>query len=153
MGKKINFQVCDDISMFQVFKEYVRVNEDNEFFVDGNFVTGIEESGVMVDFQNFNHAYEIFNLLGSRWGGWEQTPTAQSMYCIAKKWEEAYKAEIIDISKDSIEFHLDKELSDKEIDELFEEIRGLHAESNYDGGFEKLREIIKQEARFSIWWD
>ena len=75
------------------------------------------------------------------------------MYCIAKKWEEAYKAEIIDISKDSIEFHLDKELSDKEIDELFEEIRGLHAESNYDGGFEKLREIIKQEARLSIWWD
>ena len=97
MGKKINFQVCDDICMFQVFKEYVRVNEDNEFFVDGNFVTGIEERGVIVDFQNFNHTYEIFNLLGPHWGGWEQTPTAQSMYCIAKKWEEAYKAEIIDI--------------------------------------------------------
>ena len=93
MGKKINFQVCDDICMFQVFKEYVRVNEDNEFFVDGNFVTGIEERGVIVDFQNFNHTYEIFNLLGPHWGGWEQTPTAQSMYCIAKKWEEAYKAE------------------------------------------------------------
>ena len=29
MGKKINFQVCDDIRMFQVFKEYVRVNENN----------------------------------------------------------------------------------------------------------------------------
>lgn len=55
MGKKINFQVCDDIRMFQVFKEYVRVNEENEFFVDGNFVTGIEERGVMVDFQNINH--------------------------------------------------------------------------------------------------
>ena len=36
MGKKINFQVCDDIRMFQVFKKYVRVDEDNEFFVDGN---------------------------------------------------------------------------------------------------------------------
>ena len=36
MGKKINFQVCDDIRMFQVFKEYARVNENNEFYVDGN---------------------------------------------------------------------------------------------------------------------
>lgn len=110
MGKKINFQVCDDIRMFQVFKEYARVNENNEFYVDGNSVFGIKERGVMVDFQNIEHTYEIFELLGSHWGGWEQTPTAQSMYCIAKKWEEAYKAEIIDISKDSIEFHLDKEL-------------------------------------------
>ena len=36
MGKKINFQVCDDIRMFQVFKEYARVNEKNEFYVDEN---------------------------------------------------------------------------------------------------------------------
>ena len=98
MGKKINFQACDNIRMFQVFKEYVRVNENNEFFADGNIVSGVEERGVMVDFQNFNHAYEIFNLLGSHWGGWEQTPTAQTMYYIAKKWEEVYKAEIIDKS-------------------------------------------------------
>ena len=153
MGKKIGFHVADSIRMFQVFKLYARVNENNEFYVDGNLVFGIDERRVMVDFQNFEHTYEIFKLFGNHWGGWEQIPTAQSMYYIAKKWEQTYKAEIIDISKDSIEFHLDKELSDKEIDELFEEIRGLHAESNYDGGFEKLREIIKQEARFSIWWD
>ena len=70
MGKKINFQVCDDIRMFQVFKEYARVNENNEFYVDGNSVFGIEERGVMVDFQNIEHTYEIFELLGSHWGGW-----------------------------------------------------------------------------------
>lgn len=152
MGKKIGFHVCDDIRMFQVFREYVRIN-NNQFYVDGNSVSGIEDRGVKVDFQNFEHTYEIFELLGTHWGGWEQTPTAQSMYSIAQMWEQVYKAEIVDISKDSIEFHLDKELSDKEIDELFEEIIGLHAESNCDGGFEKMREIIKQEARFSIWWD
>ena len=44
MGKKIGFHVADSIRMFQVFKNYARVNENNEFYVDGNFVFGIEET-------------------------------------------------------------------------------------------------------------
>lgn len=78
MGKIINVQAGNDLDMFQIFKSFVHQTEKNEFFVDGTPV--IENPGVAVDFRNIEHAYEIFHILGSHWGGWNEPPV--SMKCI-----------------------------------------------------------------------
>lgn len=151
MGKKINFRASNDPYMFQVFKRFVHQTEKNEFYVDGICIE--ENPGVIVDFQNINHTYEIFHLFGNYWGGWNETPTSEEMYNVAKHWEEEYEAEIIDIGNDSIDFRIGRELSENEIDVLFDEIRGLNADANCRGGLEKLRTIIKENKEFGIWWD
>jgi len=151
MGKMINFRASNNPYMFQIFKRFVHQTEKNEFYVDGTFVE--ENPGVIVDFQNVEHTYEIFQLLGNYWGGWNATPTSEEMYNIAKRWEGEYGAEIIDIGYDSIDFRISRELSDPEIDVLFDEIRGINAEANCKGGFEKLRTVIKENKEFYIWWD
>ena len=151
MGKKINFKASNDMRMFQFFKLLVHQTEKNEFFVDGTYVE--ENPGVVVDFCNIEHTYEIFKLLGNYWGGWNTTPKSAEIYNVAKRWEEEYRAEIIDIGYDSIDFMLGKKLSDREIDKLFDDIRGLSAEANCTDGFEELRTVIKEKAEFYIWWD
>ena len=151
MGKKINFRASNDPYMFQVFKRFVHQTEKNEFYVDGICIE--ENPGVIVDFQNIEHTYEIFHLFGNYWGGWNETPTFEEMYNITKRWEEEYEAEIIDIGNDSIDFRIGRELSENEIDVLFDEIRGLNADANCRGGLEKLRTIIKENKEFGIWWD
>ena len=151
MGKKINFRASNDPYMFQVFKRFVHQTEKNEFYVDGICIE--ENPGVIVDFQNIDHTYEIFHLFGNYWGGWNETPTSEEMYNVAKRWEEEYEAVIIDIGNDSIDFRIGRELSENEIDVLFDEIRGLNADANCRGGLEKLRTIIKENKEFGIWWD
>ena len=151
MGKKINFRASNDPYMFQVFKRFVHQTEKNEFYVDGICIE--ENPGVIVDFQNIEHTYEIFHLFGNYWGGWNETPTFEEMYNITKRWEEEYEAEIIDIGNDSIDFRIGRELSENEIDVLFDEIRGLNADANCRGRLEKLRTIIKENKEFGIWWD
>ena len=75
------------------------------------------------------------------------------MYHVAKHWEEDFQAEIIDIGHDSIGLKLGSNLTDREIDVLFSEIKGLNAEPACRGGFEELRSMIKEKLEFSIWWD
>ena len=151
MGKIINWNPSDNPCMFQVFKRFVHQTEKNEFYVDGTWVQ--ENPGVMVDFQNIAHSYEIFNMFGNDWGGWNATPTSEEMYHVAKAWEEKYGAEIVGIGFDNIDFQLGRELSEEEIDTLFEEIKELNAEACCRGGFENLRNIIKKRGLFGIWWD
>lgn len=151
MGKIINVRASNDPDMFQMFKSFVHQTEDNNFFVDGNQV--LDNPGVTVDFRNIEHAYEIFIFLGNYWGGWNATPTFEEMYNVAKHWEEDFKAEIVDIGYDSIGFKLGKLLADKEIDMLFSEMEDLNAEPTCRGGFAELRNKIKKELEFSIWWD
>ena len=150
MGKKINFR-ANNVYMFQLFKSYVHQSENKEFYVDGSFAE--EKPGVIVDFRNIEHTYEIFNMLGNSWGGWNTTPKSDVMCNVAKRWEDEYGAEIIDIGYDCIDFRLSKKLSDKEIDALFDEIRELNAEANCSGGFEELRTTIKEKGEFYLWWD
>lgn len=150
MGKKINFR-ANDLYMFRLFKQIVHQTEKNEFYVDGTCVE--ENPGVIVDFRNIEHTYEIFKLLGSSWGGWNATPTSQKMYQVSKIWEEKFAAEIIDIGNDSIDFRLGRKLSDKETDVLFDEIKELNAEANCTGGFVEMRTVIKEKQKFCIWWD
>lgn len=150
MGKKINLRASNDFRMFQVFKTFVHQTEENDFYVDGTCVE--ENPGVIVDFQNIEHTYEIFKFLGNDWGGWNLTPNSEKMYIVAEHWEENYGAEIIDIGNDSIDFSLGRKLTDKEIDVLFDEIKELHAEANCSGGFEELRMVIKEKDEFCIWW-
>ena len=153
MGKKINFQACDDISMFQVFKQYVHQNERNEFYVDGTPALLEDQPGVIVDFRNIEYSYEIFDLLGNYWGGWNSTPSSKEMSNVTKHWEEKYDVEIFEISKDSIGFHINRELSDVEIDSLVGDIKSIYAEPNYIDGFDAMRKSIKEKKEFSIWWD
>lgn len=152
MGKRINFRASNDPYMFQFFKRFVHhQGKGEEYYVDGSYVN--ENVGVVIDFLNIEHTYEIFKVLENYWGGWNATPSSQEMYEVAKKWEETYSSEIIDIGYDTIDFSLGRELSDEEIDKLFDEIRELNAEANCRGGFETLRTIIKKEQMFCIWWD
>ncbi len=75
------------------------------------------------------------------------------MYDIAKSWEERFGAEIIDISHDTIDFRLTREISEEEIVLLIRECRNHHADANCTGGYEELRKIIKDKSEFYIWWD
>lgn len=152
MGKMINFRASNNPCMFQFFKLLVHQTDKNEFYVDGTLVKG-ENLGVVIDFRNVEHTYEIFKLLGNYWGDWNSTPASKEMYSVVRRWEEKYEAEIIDISYDCIDFRLGKELSDEEIEILFEEIAELNAEANGNGEFEVFRTSIKEKSEFWIWWD
>ena len=109
--------------------------------------------GDMVEFRNIEHTYEIFKLICNYWGSWNACPTSEKMYIAAKNLEENFGAEIIDLGYDTIDFRLNRKLSDKEIDLLVNEIKIINAEPDYTGGFEELRACIKEKSEFSLWWD
>ena len=152
MSKKINFRASDDILLFQFMKSFVHQTDSNEFYYDGTCVD--MNPGVMVDF-SLEHSYEIFNdnIIGRYWGGWNACPTGAEMYVVARRWEEKFAAEIVDIGHDSLDFILNQKLDDEEIDLLIEEIKNINAELNYDGEFEEFKKHINIDLRFSLWWD
>ena len=151
MGKVINFRACDNLLMFKVFKQMVHQTEENIFYYDG--MQDVDNPGVQIDFRNMEHTYEIFNILSTNWGGWNKCPEAIVMYTVARKWEEMYGTEIIDIGYDVVDFSLTRDLSDEEIDALIVEIKNINADANYTGGFIELRNCIKEDLKFSIGWD
>lgn len=151
MGKKINVRSSDEPCMFQFFKLLVHQTDKNEFYCDGDIVK--YNPGVGVDFQNIEHTYEVFKLLGNYWGGWNSTPTSDVMYDITKNWEERFGAEIIEISFDSIGFRFCRKITDTEIDVLINECKKLYADANCKGGYEEMRKIIKEKSELYIWWD
>lgn len=151
MGKKINVRASNDQCMFQIFKQYVHQTDRNEFYVDGSSVR--ENPGVIVDFQNLEHTYEIFEFLGNYWGGWNSAPTADKMYDIAKKWEDKFCAEIIGLSYNSIDFRFNRKLSDTEIEGLINECKNIYADAACNGGYEEMRTMIKEKMELHIWWD
>ena len=100
---------------------------------------------------DLQYAYEVLGLLDCLWGA-DSRPAIKTIQENAKAWWEKFDAELIRISHDALTFKCRK-LTDGEIDMLFNEIQELNAESNWRGGFNKLREIIKKKKIFSIWWD
>lgn len=101
---------------------------------------------------DIQHAYEVLELLDCCLWGADSRPAIKTIQGKAKAWSEKYDAELIRISHDALTFKCRK-LTDEEVDLLFNEIRELGAESNWRGGFERLRDIIKKEQLFSVWWD
>ena len=152
MGKVINMNASNSPSMFQFFQQFVHQTENNEFYCDGEPVK-YSNPGVKIDFQNIQHTYELFLLLGNYWGGWNSTPTSDEMYAIAKDWESRFGAEIIEISHDSVGFRLGRELSDGEIDDLIRECKNIFADASCNGGYEEMKKINKDKSELYIWWD
>ena len=75
MGKKINIEASDEPCMFQFFKKYIHQTDKNEFYCDNRVVDiSNPNPGVVVDFKNIDHTYEVFAVLGNYWGGWNSTP-------------------------------------------------------------------------------
>lgn len=153
MGKIINMNVINEPAMFQFFKRYVHQTEKNEFYCDGELVIDDGKPVVKVEFKNIQHTYELFLLLGNYWGGWNLTPTSKGMYDIAKDWENRFAAEITEIAYDSVNFQFGRVLSDKEIDDLINECKKLHADANCRGGYKKMKKIMKENSKLYIWWD
>lgn len=151
MSKKINFRASEDIILFQFMRKYIHQNADNEFYYDGTLIRDINP-GVMVDF-SIEHTYEVFNILGNDWGGRNACSTSDEMYAVAKKWEEKYTAELIDIGHDSLNFKINRKLKAKEIDSLIEDIKAINAEPNHTGEFEGLRKSVEKDLQFFLWWD
>ena len=152
MGKIIRMNASDELAMFQFFKQFVHQTENNDYFCDGKSVK-YSNPGVKVDFQNIQHTYELFSLLGNYWGGWNSTPTSNEMYAVAKEWENRFGAEIIELSYESLGFRFDRGLSDSEIEGLINECKGLYADANCRGGYEEMKKIIKDKSELYLWWD
>ena len=152
MGKKIRVNASNEPAMFQFFKQYVHQTDKNEFYCDGEYAYP-DNPGVEVDFQNIQHTYELFLLLGNYWGGWNSTPTSNEMYNVAKEWESRFAAEIIEMSYDSVGFRFGRVLSDAETDDLINECKNLYANANRGGGYEEMKKIIKEKSELHILWD
>ena len=104
MGKKINIEASDEPCMFQFFKKYIHQTDNNEFYCDNRVVDiSNPNPGVVVDFKNIDHTYEVFAVLGNYWGGWNSTPTAAEMYNRAKEWEERFGTEIVGLSYNNLQ--------------------------------------------------
>ena len=154
MGKKINIEASDEPCMFQFFKKYIHQTDNNEFYCDNRVVDiSNPNPGVVVDFKNIDHTYEVFAVLGNYWGGWNSTPAAAEMYNRAKEWEERFGTEIVGLSYNSVDFVLNRKLSDIEIEDLIKECEDLHADAACSGGYEEMRKIIREKGELHIWWD
>lgn len=79
--KNIDF-AADSISMFQFFKTWVHKTKDGNF-CDG---TPVKEPFMCESIRfDIKHTYQIFDLLGNYWGGWNDCPTHSQMRDFAKK--------------------------------------------------------------------
>ena len=154
MGKKINIEASDEPCMFQFFKKYIHQTDKNEFYCDNRVVDiSNPNPGVVVDFKNIDHTYEVFAVLGNYWGGWNSTPTAAEMYNRAKEWEERFGTEIVGLSYNSVDFVLNRKLSDIEIEDLIKECEDIQADAACSGGYEEKQKIIREKGELHIWWD
>ena len=81
MGKKINIEASDEPCMFQFFKKYIHQTDKNEFYCDNRVVDiSNPNPGVVVDFKNIDHTYEVFAVLGNYWE--DGTLRRQQQRCI-----------------------------------------------------------------------
>ena len=71
----------------------------------------------------------------------------------AKEWEERFGTEIVGLSYNSVDFVLNRKLSDIEIEDLIKECEDLHADVACSGGYEEMRKIIREKGELHIWWD
>lgn len=145
--KAVEIELEIDSPYMWMFKaEHLEKMQMDAIYKDTN--TNHEIIKVEFDLQ---YAYEVLGLLDCLWGA-DSRPAIKTIQENAKAWWEKFDAELIRISHDALTFKC-RELIDGEIDMLFNEIQELNAESNWRGGFDKLREIIKEKKIFSIWWD
>lgn len=97
------------------------------------------------------YSYQILDLLGSYWGGWNSTPKSSEMAEIARKWYEKYEAELVKISHDTLTFNCRK-LSELEAKELIDESIELYALIIDCNREEWLSHLMNKET-FTLWWD
>ena len=75
------------------------------------------------------------------------------MYNRAKEWEERFGTEIVGLSYNSVDFVLNRKLSDIEIEDLIKECEDIQADAACSGGYEEMRKIIREKGELHIWWD
>lgn len=98
-----------------------------------------------------DYSYQILGLFDWYWGGWNNTPDAQTMHEKAKEWYEKYDAELVKISHDTLTFNCRK-LSEIEARNLMEEAIQLYAVI-IDCKPEELLNHLMEKQAFTLWWD
>lgn len=97
------------------------------------------------------YSYQILGLLDWYWGGWNNTPDAETMREKAKGWYKKYNAELLRVSHDTLTFKCRK-LSEREAKKLIEETTQLYA-LIVDCEPEKLLNHLMENETFTLWWD
>lgn len=144
--------VIDNIDMFQFIRDFVKKEDDGLYYCDGQYVQRKQEETVTVNFRTSN-SYEVFSMMGSLWGDWNDCPDWRAMGRKSKEWYEKYGAEIIKISHDSLEFQCNRKLVVKEAEQLIGEIAEF-APNSMDGvDYDTIKGKLMVAGRFILWWD
>lgn len=144
----------DDIDLFHFMDQLVKDLGNGNYICNGEFVRK-QIIYRPIHFSNVAHAYEVFDILESSWGGWNECPDSTKMKIFAEKWEKDFGAELFSLSHDTLGFRCKRKLCKSEIDKLISEI--LEIPSNcidiYEGKVELLEKDIFEEGQFFLWWD
>lgn len=144
--------VIDNIDMFQFVRDFVKKENDGLYYCDGQYVQSKQEETVTVNFRTSN-SYEVFSMMGSLWGAWNDCPDWRTMGRISKEWYEKYGAEIIKISHDSLEFQCNRKLVAKEVEQLMAEMAEFAPNSMDIADYDTIKGMLMIEGRFILWWD
>ncbi len=144
--------VIDNIDMFQFVRDFVKKEKDGLYYCDGHYVKNKKDVSLPVKFY-ISNAYEMFSMMGSLWGSWNDCPEWRTMERKSKEWYEKYGAEIVKISHDSLEFQCNKKLVTEEIEQLMIEIAEFAPNSLDLADYETLTDKLRREGRFVLWWD
>ena len=150
-GKMIEI-VLDHFEMHEFKRSFIRKMGD-EYVCDGGFIVNAPDECISVNFNNMKHTYDIFSLMGSLWGNWNDCPSWRIMKEKAKEWNNCYAAEVRQIAHDAVVFQCTRQLSDSEIEELLSDISKFAPNSLDIADYEAIKKNIAEEGKFTLWWD
>ncbi|MGN1457907.1 MAG: DUF4253 domain-containing protein [Acutalibacteraceae bacterium] len=145
--------VIDHFDMFSfAIKQSLITNKGDQYFCDETYDIHREDEKISVNIPA-EHSCEIFRMIGNYWGGWNDCPDNITMYNKASEWEKKYKAQIVEISHDSVVFKIDKNVSEELRTNLLEEVKTF-APNSMDIAEERIiRKRLFEENTVTLWWD
>ena len=147
--KKLRYHF-DHISQYEVWMNAVTVR-NGRYILDGGFHARDHFDDAVTLYLNLPDVSAIFDVI--EWGGWNECPSAEIMRDKAREWYLRYGAVLTELSHDTLVFQLETVPDEDSAKALLEEIASFAPNSMDVADYDAIWKAVKEEGRFTLWWD
>ena len=109
------------------------------------------DDAVTLYLKNLPDIPAIFDVI--EWGGWNECPSAAIMRDKAREWYRKYGAVLTELSHDTLVFQCDTVPDERSAKALLEEVASFAPNSMDVADFDTIWKALKEDGRFTLWWD
>ena len=147
--KKLRFHF-DHITQYDAWMNHIAV-KNGRCILDGGFHAREHFDDAVTLYLNLPDIPAIFDVI--EWGGWNECPSAEIMRDKAREWYRKYGAVLTELSHDALVFQCETVPDERSAKALLEEIAYFAPNSMDVADFCTIWKALKEEGRFTLWWD